>query len=85
MPDVRRGVQVSGGIRDTRFYGIQMDTRIMRIHSRKLPVPRRFYNPSDIFSELGLSRGRNLKAKFCTDLIKYMESNESRINILTSD
>ena len=21
MPDVRRGVQVSGGIRDTRFYG----------------------------------------------------------------
>ena len=38
-----------------------MDTRIMRIHSRKLPVPRRFYNPSDIFSELGLSRDRNLK------------------------
>ena len=26
----------------------------MRIHSRKLPVPRRRYNPSDIFSELGL-------------------------------
>ena len=33
----------------------------MGIHSRKLPVPRRFYNPSDIFSKLGLSRGRNLK------------------------
>ena len=32
----------------------------MGIHSRKLPVPRRFYNPSDIFSELGLSRGCNL-------------------------
>ena len=32
----------------------------MGIHSRKLPVPRRFYNPSDIFSKLGLSRGRNL-------------------------
>ena len=28
----------------------------MGIHSRKLSVPRRFYNPSDIFSKLGLSR-----------------------------
>ena len=26
-----------------------------------LPVSLRFYNPSDIFSKLGLSRGRNLK------------------------
>ena len=30
------------------------------IRSRKLPVPCRFHNPSDVFSELGLSRGRNL-------------------------
>ena len=46
-----------------------MDTRIMGIHSRKLPVPRRFYNPSDIFSELGLSRGRKGNISmylFCT-------------------
>ena len=33
----------------------------MGIHSRKLPLPRRFYNPSDIFSKLGLSQGRKLK------------------------
>ena len=33
----------------------------MGIHSRKLPVPRRFYKPSHVFSKLGLSRGRNLK------------------------
>jgi hypothetical protein len=34
----------------------------MGIHSRKLFVPRRFYNnPSDVFSKLGLSRGHNLK------------------------
>ena len=38
-----------------------MDTQIMRIHSRKLPVPCHFYNPSDVFSELGLRWGSNLK------------------------
>ena len=40
-----------------------MDTQIMGLYGRKLPVPRRFYNPSDIFSKLGLSGGRNLKGK----------------------
>ena len=34
---------------------------MMGIHSRKLPVPRHLYNPSDIFSKLGLSLGRNLE------------------------
>ena len=33
----------------------------MGIHSRKIPVPRRFYIPSGFFSELGLSWGRNPK------------------------
>ena len=29
MPDVRRGVQVSGGIRGTRFYGMMSCTTIL--------------------------------------------------------
>ena len=33
-----------------------MDSRIMGTHSYKLPVPCRFYNPSDVFSKLGLSQ-----------------------------
>ena len=33
----------------------------MGIHSWKLIVPCRLYNPFDVFSELGLSRGHNLK------------------------
>ena len=33
----------------------------MGIHRIELLVLCRFYNPSDIFSKLGLSRGRNLK------------------------
>ena len=32
----------------------------MGIHSKKLLVPCRFYNPIDVFSEQGLSRGRSL-------------------------
>ena len=43
----------------------------MRIHSGKLPVPRRFYNPSDIFSELGLIRGRNLNVDIHADIKEY--------------
>ena len=35
----------------------------MGIHSRKLTVSCRLYNPSDVFSKLGLGRGRTLKYK----------------------
>ena len=36
------------------------NTTTLHMHRyRKPPVPRRFNNPSDVFSKLGLSRGRN--------------------------
>ena len=45
---------------------IQTGTCIMGIHRNKFPAPRQFYNPSDFFFKLGLSRGHNLNALYFT-------------------